>query len=165
MSTRHKSTLYNGKSRMVHQRNRFARRLDESMIEEFLSRPPKRGPRMIPVVHHATSLTSEQHAGERALIARETGTERTAQRDKAAATPPAARNGTPVSAPAASPVIKPVRPRRAPAPVKVYPRCIGFYRPRKKRQPFSFREMLAGLIVGGAAAVMGFALLRALILT
>ena len=150
MSTRHKSTLYNGKTRMVHQRNRFARRLDESMIEEFLSRQPKRGPRMIPVVHHATSLTSEQHAGERALGARETGPDRMVQRDK--------------TAPAASPVVKPVRPRRAPAPVKVYPRCIGFYRPRKKRPPFSFREMLAGLVVGSAAAVMGVALLRALIL-
>ena len=135
MSTRHKSTLYNGKARMVHQRNRFARRLDESMIEEFLSRPPKRGPRMIPVVHHATSLTSEQHAGERALATRDTGTDRMAQRDKAAATAPAARNGTPAGTPAVSPVIKPVRPRRAAAPVKVYPRCIGVDRPRKKRPP------------------------------
>jgi hypothetical protein len=152
MSTRHRSTLYNGKTRMVQQRNRFARRLDERMIEEFLSRPLKREPQMIPVVHHATPLKADSHVSERGLIAREAKPDTMTKRDQ-------------TTSPVAAPGVRPVRLRRAAAPVKVYPRCIGYYRPRKKRPQFSFREMLAGLVVGGAAAVMGFALLRALILT
>ncbi len=62
--------------------------------------------------------------------------------------------------PAGTCSILPIRTPRAPRPVPVTPRAVGFYRPKPRKPLFSRRELLHAALTCGAVALVGITLAR-----